>query len=314
MMATFQYSRSLMHYVSFARAITTTSSSWSVVCRTHFTFPSISAQQTDSRHSSVLNSVVSFRSACTAVSSPFPNRSAPTLQQKLIAHSHSSPLAAKHRRLHRVGCCHDNNTTSSVRCQNSTDLATVSHPVPALWPCSGQLQRGVHTSAPRRVILQIRDEADFRERVIMSALPVVVNFYADWCDPCHELTSMLEQMIGERRNIALCSLEIDNHVPLLMDFEVQAIPAVLAFFNGQVVDKFVGLVNRQMVSDFVARIVQRLHDHTVLQQQLSDMDEPFTDESPQQQQRHDTNSAASVSSTDIKSSSNSEIHTPPNDK
>ena len=60
-------------------------------------------------------------------------------------------------------------------------------------------------------------------------------------------------------------LDIENHVDLLQDFEVQAVPAVLAFFNGQVVEKFVGLVNEQIVTDFVGRVIGRLNAYTNLQ-------------------------------------------------
>lgn len=48
---------------------------------------------------------------------------------------------------------------------------------------------------------------------------------------------------------------------LLQDFEVQAVPAVLAFFNGQVVEKFVGLVNEEIVSDFVGKVINRLNTY-----------------------------------------------------
>ena len=60
-------------------------------------------------------------------------------------------------------------------------------------------------------------------------------------------------------------LDIENHVDLLQDFEVQAVPAVLAFFNGQVVEKFVGLVNEQIVTDFVGRVIGRLNAYTDFQ-------------------------------------------------
>ena len=60
-------------------------------------------------------------------------------------------------------------------------------------------------------------------------------------------------------------LDIENHVDLLQDFEVQAVPAVLAFFNGQVVEKFVGLVNEQIVTDFVGRVIGRLNAYTNVQ-------------------------------------------------
>ncbi|KAF0307425.1 Thioredoxin, mitochondrial [Amphibalanus amphitrite] len=125
--------------------------------------------------------------------------------------------------------------------------------------------RQFHGSAQRLALLQISDREDFHERVILSPIPVIVNFHADWCEPCKDLTPMLERLVKPKRNLNLCSLDIENHVDLLQDFEVQAVPAVLAFFNGQVVEKFVGLVNEQIVTDFVGKVIGRLNAYTDLQ-------------------------------------------------
>lgn len=132
---------------------------------------------------------------------------------------------------------------------------------PTLAPTARQL----HRSATRAALLHITDREDFHERVILSPIPVIVNFHADWCDPCKDLTPMLERLVEPKRNLNLCSLDIENHVDLLQDFEVQAVPAVLAFFNGQVVEKFVGLVNEQVVDEFISKVIRRLNAYTDVQ-------------------------------------------------
>jgi len=125
--------------------------------------------------------------------------------------------------------------------------------------------RYLHCTTARAAILNITDREDFHERVILSPIPVIVNFHADWCEPCKDLTPMLERLVEAKTNINLCSLDIENHVDLLQDFEVKAVPAVLAFFNGQVIEKFVGLVNEQIVGEFVGKVVNRLNAYANVQ-------------------------------------------------
>ena len=79
---------------------------------------------------------------------------------------------------------------------------TVSRARPALAATGRQF----HGSATRAALLQISDREDFHERVILSPIPVIVNFHADWCEPCKDLTPMLERLVEPKRNLNLCSV------------------------------------------------------------------------------------------------------------
>lgn len=94
---------------------------------------------------------------------------------------------------------------------------------------------------------------DFEDKVMHNPDTVIVNFHADWCDPCRELTPVLEKLVDEMGGgkVHIARVEVDQHAALLQDFEVKAVPAVVAIADGQIINKFIGLVDHKTVVDFV---------------------------------------------------------------
>lgn len=101
-------------------------------------------------------------------------------------------------------------------------------------------------------------DATFEDQVIQRStqVPVVVDLWADWCQPCKTLGPILEKVIGETGGqVELAKVDIESNPAVAQAFNVQSIPAVFAFRDGQVVDHFLGALPESDVRDFVNKLV-----------------------------------------------------------
>ncbi|KAL8291694.1 hypothetical protein RQP46_001952 [Phenoliferia psychrophenolica] len=83
----------------------------------------------------------------------------------------------------------------------------------------------------------------------------LVDFYADWCGPCRMLTPILKTVVPTSSpDVNLLTVNTDNEQELAGRYKIAALPTVLAFRNGKVVDKFVGVKNQAGVLAFLAEV------------------------------------------------------------
>src|SRR5512136_491822 len=97
-------------------------------------------------------------------------------------------------------------------------------------------------------------EADFEYEVLKFSqnVPVVVDFWADWCRPCKALSPMLEKIAHEAGGaFRLAKVDVDANPNLAILYNVRSIPMVKAFSNGQVVAEFIGLQPEDRVREFI---------------------------------------------------------------
>jgi len=111
--------------------------------------------------------------------------------------------------------------------------------------------------APGGDLIKETTTRDFMKDVIEASrtAPVLVDFWADWCGPCKQLTPILEKVVTKAKGaVRLVKMNIDKYPEIAGQLGVRSIPAVFAFKDGQPVDGFMGALPESQVQAFIDRI------------------------------------------------------------
>lgn len=101
----------------------------------------------------------------------------------------------------------------------------------------------------------VQDGDDFTERVINSDLPVLVDFHAHWCGPCKILGPRLEKAVAKQQGrVTMAKVDIDEHTDLAIEYEVSAVPTVIAMRGGHIIDRFVGIKDEDQIDSFLGKL------------------------------------------------------------
>jgi thioredoxin 1 len=98
------------------------------------------------------------------------------------------------------------------------------------------------------------DQTSFDEKVIKSNVPVLVDFWADWCAPCRGLAPKLEEIAQEMSaKIKVMKVDVDQNQNLAVNFGVSSIPTLILFKNGKPVDQIMGNHPKENIVEFISR-------------------------------------------------------------
>ena len=83
---------------------------------------------------------------------------------------------------------------------------------------------------------------NFENEALNSNIPVLVDFYADWCGPCKMLSPTVDKMAeAYAGRIKVCKLNVDDAYPVAASFGIQSIPTLIIFKDGELANKLIGL-------------------------------------------------------------------------
>ncbi|ABP56038.1 tetratricopeptide repeat protein [Salinispora tropica] len=152
----------------------------------------------------------------------------------------------------------DPRITPSIFTRGAVDLSALRTPAPSPAPApaqSGPSDDGVGSTA---AVIDV-SEATFQAEVLERSLstPVVVDFWAEWCEPCKQLSPVLERLAVEGAGAwVLAKVDVDANPRLAQMFRVQGIPMVYAVVGGQPVDAFSGVVPEAQLRQWIQAVLK----------------------------------------------------------
>ncbi|MCB0119395.1 MAG: thioredoxin [Anaerolineales bacterium] len=91
-------------------------------------------------------------------------------------------------------------------------------------------------------------EQDFQEEVISAQTPVLVDFTADWCQPCKMIAPIVEQLAGEwDGKVKVVKLDADQNPAIMMQYGVMGIPTLMLFKSGEVKERITGFLPKDKI-------------------------------------------------------------------
>lgn len=147
-------------------------------------------------------------------------------------------------------------SAADVRTHTEYVLGRGPKPAAPAAPPPEPAQASANGQAGHDVPLHVSD-ATFARDVLGASLPVMVDFWADWCGPCHRIAPTLEKLAKEYAGrVRIAKLDVDKNQRTAGQYQVQSIPTLLLVKNGKVVDRLVGAYPEPELRRQVERLLQ----------------------------------------------------------
>jgi len=102
----------------------------------------------------------------------------------------------------------------------------------------------------------VLSDATFEKEVLQSDKPVLVDFWAAWCGPCMMLGPTIEEIANDfAGKVKVCKLNTDENEATSAKYQISAIPSLLFFKGGQVVDKSIGVANKKAIAEKLNKLL-----------------------------------------------------------
>lgn len=99
-------------------------------------------------------------------------------------------------------------------------------------------------------VIKVNDDT-FEQEVLKSSIPVLVDFYADWCGPCKMLSPTVDEVAAENDDIKVVKVNVDESQNVAIKYQVMSIPTLVVIKNGNEINRSVGVIDKAEILSMI---------------------------------------------------------------